>query len=131
MCSQSYYMYRQGAMQSGSTSFQVMRRDAMMICTNQDRECVVTPPPMRFAQGKLSEGSVAMGKELLRCADPSLRGGVTVPALVVKLHDRVLKPARRVCVPMNTFYLSPRRTRTLQSIPGLRVRQASPLHGSL
>jgi hypothetical protein len=39
-----------------------------MLFTNQDRECVVTPPPMRFAQGKLREGSGSMGQEMLRCA---------------------------------------------------------------
>ncbi len=50
---------------------------------------------MRFAQGKLREGSVASGSEMLRCADPSLRGGVTGLDLAV---DEELSRAFEPCL---------------------------------
>jgi hypothetical protein len=35
---------------------------------NQDRSHFVTPEPIRFAQGKLREGSLLMGREMLSAA---------------------------------------------------------------
>jgi hypothetical protein len=45
-----------------------------MIFNEQDRECFVTPPPIRSAQGKLREGSGSMGTEMLRCAQHDSTG---------------------------------------------------------
>ncbi len=46
----------------------------------QDRECIVTPPR--------SEGSLSMGREMLRGVYPERSEGLsmTVPALIVKNH---------------------------------------------
>src|SRR5713226_240966 len=45
---------------------------------------VCHPEPIRFAQGKLREGSGSMGKEILRFAQDDRIDRMTVPTVVVK-----------------------------------------------
>jgi len=56
----------------------------MMDFDDQSRYC--HPEPMRFAQGKLREGSVRPSRQTLRCA----QGDKILPVLLVKIHHCAL-----------------------------------------
>jgi len=58
----------------------------MMSFNDQDRSGGCHPEPIRFAQGKLREGSGSMGAEMLRCTQHDIPISMTFPILVVKFH---------------------------------------------